>query len=68
MVTVCQRQTTGYGHGHQGYGHCKEVTQECHVAEEDPCVDVESEESVLYRSLASNYSSNLYNNNNSRNN
>ena len=45
-----------------------------HVAEEDPklsateeCVDVESEESGLYRSLASNYSSNLYNNNNSKN-
>ena len=34
----------------------------------EECDDVEPEESGLYRSLASNYSSNLYNNHNSRNN
>jgi len=47
MVTVCQPQPTGYGYGHQGYGHnyCKEVAQEtCYnvpvVTVVEPAVDV----------------------------
>ena len=50
---------------------CEDVTEEkCSQKPQrtEECIDVESEESGLYRSLASNYSSNLYNNHNSRNN